>query len=232
MLPGTAPSLLTWHLHPGCEHRTSATLETESPLAWSQIIKIMAFHWKSFLESQFASEPVTSVWIWISCYTERGCLCLLNLREECKGGKVWKKDQTAAVHDKRAVDAQKPCPTSGLLHTAATLQSGTSHLLWGEEGMKMRNVSCFKDKVHGHILWAEELGCLENKANSTFLFTDSPEVNSVLRLHYHYYCLSSQATLILSLFLIKEREQPHYRQHTILLSPLRTWKNFSAEWGK
>lgn len=59
MLPGTAPSLLTWHLHPACEHGTSETLEIESPLAWSQIMKIMAFHSQSFLESQFASEPVT-----------------------------------------------------------------------------------------------------------------------------------------------------------------------------
>lgn len=80
MLPGTAPSLLTWHLHPGCEHGTSEAPEIESPLAWSQIIKIMAFHLQNFLESQFASEPVTPVCIWISCDIERGCLCLLNLR--------------------------------------------------------------------------------------------------------------------------------------------------------
>lgn len=220
MLPGTAPSLLTWHLHPGCEHGTSETLEIESPLAWSQIRKIMAFHFQSLLESQFASEPVTPVWIWISCHTERGWLCLLNLREECKGGRVWKRGSNCCFPWKTCSGCLKPFPTSRWFQSplmwliaappwAATLESDRSHLLWGEEGMKMKNISCLKDKVCGCIPWAEELGCLENKANSIFLFTDSPEMNSVLRLHYHYSCLSSQATLILSLFLIKEREQPH-----------------------
>lgn len=39
----------------------------------------------------WASNPCLDLDI-LTCYIGRGCLCLLNLREESKGGKVWKRE--------------------------------------------------------------------------------------------------------------------------------------------
>lgn len=218
MLPGTAPSLLTWHLHPGCEHGTSETLETESPLAWLQIMKIMAFHFQSFLESQFASEPVPLFGL--------GYLDLLYWKRMALPAKSEKRRQGRKGVEKgiKLVLSMKnvqwmptnPSPFNQVILVSTqeadfcsplSSHTGKWHispaLRWGRN----ENEKYFLLKRQSS--WLYPLGCLENKANSTFLFTDSPEMNSVLRFHYHFYCLSSQARLILSLFLIKEMEQPH-----------------------
>lgn len=97
--------------------------------------------------------------------------------------------------------------------------------------MKMRNISCLKDKVHGCILWCEELGCLENKANSVFLFTQSRDE----------LCAKISLPLLLSLFpgniniisiLDQGKGTTSLKENISLSSPLRTQENFCGEWGK